>query len=207
MMSAPSGLAFFARADDADLDAQELAEQLDRTAVRRRRRWRLGLAGTAALAVVGIVTSTLVSATAASNPSANDWYRLRMCESTNNYQANTGNGHYGAYQFDQSTWTSVGGTGLPSSATPAEQDKRALLLYQSRGWQPWQCAKIVGLVGGGFRFHRSGAGGRPIGSTGRASRGAGDRPRLPGPCLRPGRRQLVARGVAEADARPRAPRC
>lgn len=31
-------------------------------------------------------------------------YKLRMCESTNNYKANTGNGYFGAYQFLDSTW-------------------------------------------------------------------------------------------------------
>lgn len=34
-------------------------------------------------------------------------YKLRMCESGGNYQTNTGNGYYGAYQFSQSTWDRV----------------------------------------------------------------------------------------------------
>jgi peptidoglycan hydrolase-like protein with peptidoglycan-binding domain len=68
-----------------------------------------------------------------------------MCESTNRYDINTGNGYYGAYQFDQSTWESVGGTGRPHEATPAEQDYRALILYRERGWEPWVCAGLVGL--------------------------------------------------------------
>lgn len=64
---------------------------------------------------------------------------IRWCESRGNYGTDTGNGYYGAYQFDLETWRSVGGTGLPSEASPAEQDYRAMLLYLSRGWQPWQC--------------------------------------------------------------------
>ncbi|MEP7179597.1 MAG: transglycosylase family protein, partial [Pseudonocardiales bacterium] len=64
---------------------------------------------------------------------------------SNNYAINTGNNHYGAYQFDLSTWRSVGGTGFPNRASAAEQDARALILYRQRGWQPWQCAGIVGL--------------------------------------------------------------
>lgn len=32
---------------------------------------------------------------------------LRYCESTNNYQTDTGNGYYGAYQFDQTTWNAT----------------------------------------------------------------------------------------------------
>lgn len=62
---------------------------------------------------------------------------LRACESGGNYATNTGNGFYGAYQFDLGTWASVGGSGLPSNASPAEQDYRASLLYQSRGGAPW----------------------------------------------------------------------
>lgn len=34
-------------------------------------------------------------------------YKLRMCESGGNYQTNTGNGFYGAYQFSQSTWDRI----------------------------------------------------------------------------------------------------
>jgi hypothetical protein len=84
---------------------------------------------------------------ASADPSADDWYRLRMCESGNNYAINTGNGYYGAYQFDLSTWRSVGGTGYAHQASPAVQDALALKLWQQRGWSPWACAGIIGLSG------------------------------------------------------------
>lgn len=61
----------------------------------------------------------------------------RQCEAGGNYSTNTGNGYYGAYQFSRSTWESVGGTGLPSDASPAEQDARAQALYDQRGGAPW----------------------------------------------------------------------
>lgn len=65
---------------------------------------------------------------------------IRAHESTNNYQAK--NGIYrGAYQFDGSTWQSVGGSGDPVDAPPEEQDYRASLLYQKRGIQPWPNAR------------------------------------------------------------------
>jgi peptidoglycan hydrolase-like protein with peptidoglycan-binding domain len=98
-------------------------------------------------AAVGAVATMELrhTSTASADPSAQDWLRLRMCESGNNYSINTGNDHYGAYQFDLPTWRSVGGTGYPYQASPAEQDARALILYRMRGWQPWQCASIVGL--------------------------------------------------------------
>lgn len=62
---------------------------------------------------------------------------IRACESGDDYSTNTGNGFYGAYQFDLQTWLSVGGSGLPSDASPREQDYRASLLYLSRGPSPW----------------------------------------------------------------------
>jgi len=62
---------------------------------------------------------------------------VRQRESGGNYATNTGNGYYGAYQFSAGTWASVGGTGLPSNASPAEQDARAQLLYNQRGCSPW----------------------------------------------------------------------
>ncbi len=69
--------------------------------------------------IAAVVASTMVvlSGPASADPSANDWYQLRMCESTNRYDINTGNGYYGAYQFDLSTWRSVGGSGYPNEAS------------------------------------------------------------------------------------------
>lgn len=63
--------------------------------------------------------------------------RIRLRESGGNYAINTGNGYYGAYQFSLGTWRGVGGTGLPSEASPAEQDMRAQMLYDRRGCNPW----------------------------------------------------------------------
>jgi hypothetical protein len=86
------------------------------------------------------------AATAAADPVADDWARLRQCEAGGRYTAVSPSGKYmGAYQFDAPTWQSVGGTGLPHQASPAEQDFRALYLYRMRGWQPWTCAGTLGL--------------------------------------------------------------
>ena len=71
------------------------------------------------------------------DPTPTQWEALRQCESSGNYLVNTGNGYYGAYQFDQSTWESVGGSGRPHWAEPVVQDARARLLFARRGWQPW----------------------------------------------------------------------
>lgn len=99
------------------------------------------------LAAVG--AQFALAAPTAADPSHADWAKLRMCESTERYHVNTGTGYYGAYQFDLPTWRSVGGTGRPDLATPAEQDYRALFLYRMRGWQPWECAGMVGLIDDG----------------------------------------------------------
>jgi uncharacterized protein YabE (DUF348 family) len=48
---------------------------------------------------------------------------LRDCESGGNYQDDTGNGYYGAYQFSLGTWQRLGLSGLPSSAPPSVQDQ------------------------------------------------------------------------------------
>lgn len=63
--------------------------------------------------------------------------RIRQREAGGNYAENTDNGFYGAYQFTIGTWESVGGHGLPSDASPAEQDMRAQTLYNERGCSPW----------------------------------------------------------------------
>ncbi len=53
------------------------------------------------------------------------------------YATDTGNGYYGAYQFDMQTWRGVGGSGNPAHASPAEQDMRAQMLLDRRGLAPW----------------------------------------------------------------------
>ncbi len=73
-------------------------------------------------------------------------YRLRVCESGNNYAINTGNGYYGAYQFDYQTWLGLGYSDLPSSNPPAVQDAAMIKLWQQRGWAPWpSCSSQLGL--------------------------------------------------------------
>ncbi len=63
---------------------------------------------------------------------------IRQCESGGDYGAVSANGKYrGAYQFDRQTWASVGGSGDPAAASPAEQDQRAQALQQQRGSSPW----------------------------------------------------------------------
>lgn len=97
----------------------------------------------AACTMAGI--QVVLATGALADPPANDWQRLRICESSNQYDIDNGNGYYGAYQFDLPTWQSVGGTGQPNLNPPPEQDYRALYLYRMRGWQPWSCATKLNL--------------------------------------------------------------
>ncbi|MGI9027802.1 MAG: G5 domain-containing protein [Candidatus Saccharimonadales bacterium] len=70
--------------------------------------------------------------------------RLRSCEGS--YTSATGNGYYGAYQFDVRTWNNFGGYPNAAAAPPIVQDQKAQETYQRRGWQPWpSCSNKLGL--------------------------------------------------------------
>jgi hypothetical protein len=101
-----------------------------------------------ALAVGSFSTAFMLSSVngSAAAATSDDFARLRACESSGDYTTNTGNGYYGAYQFDLRTWQGLGYEGLPSAATAAVQDQAALRLQAQRGWQPWpECSVRLGL--------------------------------------------------------------
>ena len=76
--------------------------------------------------------------TATSSAAAKDWAALARCESGGDPTIVSASGRYhGLYQFDLPTWESVGGTGRPSEASPDEQQRRAIALYEQRGASPW----------------------------------------------------------------------
>ncbi|MGV9451858.1 ubiquitin-like domain-containing protein [Streptomyces sp. NPDC003635] len=67
-----------------------------------------------------------------------DWQGLAACESGGRPGAVDPSGTYGGlYQFDTQTWRSLGGSGRPQDAPPAEQTLRAKKLYVQRGASPW----------------------------------------------------------------------
>ncbi len=75
------------------------------------------------------------------------WAQLAQCESGGNPTTNTGNGYYGLYQFSLPTWQAMGGSGLPSEASAAEQTQRAQALQARSGWGQWPaCAAKLGLL-------------------------------------------------------------
>lgn len=74
--------------------------------------------------------------------------RLRSCEGS--YTSATGNGYYGAYQFNVGSWGANAPAAyknvLPSNAPPDIQDLTASNYYQKSGWRPWPgCTKKLGL--------------------------------------------------------------
>lgn len=103
--------------------------------------------GVAAALALGDTLVLMGAAGTAGAVTPDTWAQLRMCESSGNYQVNTGNGYYGAYQFNLATWHGLGYPGLPSNAAPAVQDAAAQKLYSQRGWEPWPaCSVKLGLV-------------------------------------------------------------
>ena len=81
-------------------------------------------------------------------PTGDVWAALAQCESGGRVDAVSSNGlYYGLYQFTVSTWQSLGGTGLPSQASAAEQTQRAQALQARSGWGQWPaCARKLGLL-------------------------------------------------------------
>ena len=75
------------------------------------------------------------------------WAALAQCESGGNPSRVSSSGTYhGLYQFSVATWKSVGGTGLPSQASAAEQTERAMALQARSGWGQWPaCSKKIGV--------------------------------------------------------------
>jgi hypothetical protein len=90
----------------------------------------VGCLSVAALTAGGLATTGTANA-------ASGWNAVAQCESGGDPSTNTGNGYYGLYQFTRSTWASVGGSGLPSNASAAEQTRRAEKLYAQQGPNQW----------------------------------------------------------------------
>lgn len=98
-----------------------------------------------AVVEVGTKARPVVAAT----PVSGDvWAALARCESGGNPTIVSSNGlYYGLYQFSLGTWRSVGGSGLPTDASAAEQTARAQALQARSGWGQWpHCAAKLGLL-------------------------------------------------------------
>lgn len=78
------------------------------------------------------------------------WDRLAHCESTQNWDANTGNGYKGGLQFSDSTWRSYGGKQYAPTADKASREQQiavAKKVQQQQGWNAWPgCSRKLGYV-------------------------------------------------------------
>ena len=92
-----------------------------------------GIAGPQTLAALG-----LPARSAAKEDPATVLARIAECESGGDPTAVSRDRRYfGKYQFSRATWRAVGGRGNPARAPEAEQDERALILYEREGTKPW----------------------------------------------------------------------
>ncbi|AJP05073.1 peptidase [Streptomyces cyaneogriseus subsp. noncyanogenus] len=95
------------------------------------------------------------------------WDQVAACESTNDWDINTGNGYYGGLQFTQSTWEAYGGTRYAPRADLATKDQQIAIaekVLDGQGPGAWPvCSDRAGLSRGGGEPDI-----RPAGSTGQA---------------------------------------
>ena len=79
------------------------------------------------------------------------WSCVAECESSGQWDANTGNGYYGGLQFWQPTWIEYGGLAYAPRAdlaTRREQITVAEDVLRTQGWAAWPvCSARYGLHG------------------------------------------------------------
>lgn len=107
------------------------------------------IASIAAVVAVGAGT-TIATASTAHADGLSVWDRVASCESSGNWQINTGNGFYGGLQFTNSTWLSYGGGAYAPRAdlaTKAQQIAIAQRVLQGQGPGAWPvCSVRAGLT-------------------------------------------------------------
>lgn len=94
----------------------------------------------ATVAAAGLLGAGVALAPEAAAAPGADLNAIAHCESGGNPRATNGS-HFGLFQFDLSTWRSVGGTGNPMDASVATQYALAAKLMASRGTQPWNASR------------------------------------------------------------------
>ena len=100
---------------------------------------------------VAAVAGTAFAGTAdAKSSTSTVWDRVANCESTQNWDINTGNGYYGGLQFDSHTWQAYHGgkyANRADNATRAEQIQVARRVLKKQGAGAWPvCGPRAGLT-------------------------------------------------------------
>ncbi|MDD7969453.1 transglycosylase family protein [Actinomycetospora lemnae] len=110
---------------------------------------RAGVVAAAAVTGPLAISGTALAAPSVSPDSNATWDRLAMCESTQNWEADTGNGFKGGLQFTESTWEEFGGERYatsPDEASREEQIRVAKKVQDEQGWNAWPtCSEKLGL--------------------------------------------------------------
>jgi len=110
---------------------------------------KVGLVDAAAVTGPLAITGTAMAAPSVSPESNAIWDRLAMCESTQNWDADTGNGFKGGLQFTDSTWSEFGGERFASSPDEASREQQirvAKKVQDEQGWNAWPtCSEKLGL--------------------------------------------------------------
>ncbi|MFC4031991.1 transglycosylase family protein [Streptomyces polygonati] len=120
----------------------------------RHRRYRPNRVSQASLTVtaggagLALPLIGLTSAHAASGASV--WDKVASCESSGNWNTNTGNGFYGGLQFASSTWKSFGGSAYAPRADLATKNQQIAVaekVLRSQGPGAWPvCSVSAGLT-------------------------------------------------------------
>ncbi|MFE5874316.1 transglycosylase family protein [Rhodococcus sp. NPDC056506] len=101
-------------------------------------------AGAGALALACTIVTTGVA-------SAHDWSQVAVCESSGDWNINTGNGFYGGLQFTQSTWDAYKPAGAPARAdlaSKSDQVAAAEATLSAQGIGAWPvCGAYLGWGG------------------------------------------------------------
>ncbi|GHJ33447.1 transglycosylase family protein [Streptomyces hygroscopicus] len=121
----------------------------------RHRRYKPNRISRASLSVTAGgagIALPLVGATGAFAASGETWDKVAQCESTHNWDINTGNGFYGGLQFTQSTWEAYGGSAYAARADLATKDQQIAIaekVLDAQGPGAWPvCSGKAGLTRG-----------------------------------------------------------
>jgi nucleoid-associated protein YgaU len=101
------------------------------------------------LALVALTAAGVALTAAPANAATTStWDAIAQCESSGNWQIDTGNGYYGGLQFSPSTWAAFGGSGSAANASKDQQIAVAERVLASQGWGAWPtCSAQLGLYG------------------------------------------------------------
>ncbi|MFF7198090.1 transglycosylase family protein [Streptomyces sp. NPDC008079] len=119
----------------------------------RHRRYRPSRVSQASLTVTAGgagLALPLIGLSSAHAAAESTWDKVANCESSGNWQINTGNGYYGGLQFASSTWKSFGGTAYAPRADLATKNQQIAVaekVLHSQGPGAWPvCSVRAGLT-------------------------------------------------------------